>query len=188
MSEPIVLIVSGPSGVGKTTLVKRLIGEFPNLQRSVSLTTRAPRDGELIEAGYFFVTEDGFARSVLRKELVEHEFIHGAWYGTPRKGITHWLEHGCDVVAVVEPNGALAIFEEFASRTLMVFIHPPSLEELMRRLQARDPGKPELLVDRITIASQQIARSEMYDVHITNENADVAYEQLKAAYLAARDG
>ncbi len=130
------IILSGPSGAGKTTLRKALQRRIPDLQFSVSWTTRPPRKGEIDGRDYRFVTSRRFEAQIRKNGFLEWARVHGAWYGTPRVPVNRWLDRGQDVLLDIDTQGARQVKESFPE-SIGVFILPPSLKELMNRLKKR---------------------------------------------------
>ena len=177
-----VLVVSGPSGVGKGTLLKRLFdsAEFP-LRTSVSATTRAPRVGEENGVHYWFMTREEFVARRDRGEFLESFEVYegGALYGTLRKTVEESVRLGDWVVLEIDVNGARSVGAQ-SPDAVTIFIAPPSLDALRERLTARGTETREELEKRMAQASSEIAQSDFYRYRIINDDLDVAYEELVA--------
>lgn len=169
-SAPLV-VISGPSGVGKSTIVRALLAADPEIWLSVSVTTRAPRPGEVDGVDYFFVSSDEFDRLVADHGLLEWATYAGHRYGTPREPVQRMRESGRPVVLEIEVQGAQWVRER-APDAVLVFIAPPSTEILRERLAGRGTESPEVLAERLHIAEAEMAASSGFDQVLVN--ADVA--------------
>jgi guanylate kinase len=181
----IVFVITAPSGTGKTTLLKQLLAGDQRLQFSISYTTREPRPGEVPGQDYFFVTADEFQRLKDRGALVEWVEQFGYGYGTSREWVQKTLAAGRDVIFDIEPRGARALKREFPEATL-IFILPPSLEQLERRLKLRGDLAPEELQRRLAQGREELAQVPWYDFVVVNDDLTLALEQLKAIVTARR--
>ncbi len=180
-----VFVITAPSGAGKTTLLKQLLAADPQLRFSISYTSRPPRRGELEGKDYFFVTPEEFAR--LREEgaLVEWVEQYGFCYGTSRRWVNETLDAGVDVVFDIEPRGARALKREFPQGTL-IFILPPSWEELELRLRTRGGMDPEELGRRLARGRHEVKETYWYDYLVVNDDLGTALSQLQAIVTASR--
>ena len=147
----ILIVVSGFSGAGKGTLMKKLVQEYDNYALSVSATTRAPRAGEEDGREYFFVTKEAFERKIAEGGLIEYACYCGNYYGTPRDYVEKQLEAGRDVILEIEIQGALKIRKQFSS-ALLLFVMPPDAQELKRRLTGRGTETAEVIERRMARA------------------------------------
>lgn len=182
----LLVVVSSPSGAGKTTLCNRLIREFPNLVFSVSYTTRPMRAGERDGVDYHFVDEATFEGMAARGEFAEHAQVHGARYGTSNRVIEESRAAGKDVLFDIDYQGGRQIKTHYErDHLVMVFILPPSISELERRLRARATDSPAIIDRRLAKAREEIEHYHFYDYLIVNDDLDRAYDQLRAIYLAA---
>lgn len=179
-----VLVLCAPSGAGKTTLVKKLREEFPHFAFSVSCTTRTPRAGEVDGKDYHFLTKERFL--ALRDEgyFAEWATVHGNYYGTPLTPTLEMLHKGCDVIFDIDVQGA-AQLRLTLPQGLYVFILPPSLPELKARLRERGSENEEALQQRLGNALHEMAQAHWFDAWVVNDDLNMAYDQLRAAYLAA---
>lgn len=178
MKKGKLIIISGPSGVGKSTIRDRLLEENENLWYSISMTTRAPREGEEHGVHYFFVTEEEFLKSISKNELIEYmEVYKGTYYGTPKKEIDKRLKKGIDVLLEIDVDGALKI-KNIYKDALMIFITPPSLEELEKRLKLRNTNSLEDIKERLIKAKYEIEMSKYYDFVVTNEKVDKCVKDI----------
>ena len=150
----ILIVVSGFSGAGKGTLMKELLKTYDNYALSVSMTTRKPRPGEEEGKSYFFVDKDTFEETIAKDGLIEYASYCGNYYGTPREYVEACLDNGRDVILEIEIQGALKVKEKFPE-ALLLFIMPPSAEELKRRLEGRGTESEEVICQRIARAQKK---------------------------------
>jgi len=175
------IIISAPSGAGKTTLVMRLLREFPHLAFSVSATSRAPRGTEQNGIDYHFLTAGEFDTAVKQGEFVEWEEVYpGTCYGTLHSELDRLWNEGKTIIFDVDVRGGIRLKEIFGPRALSVFIMPPSIGELRRRLIARGTDAPETIDKRVDKAEQEISLNSRFDRIVVNDNLEEAYLQLKA--------
>lgn len=175
-------VVSAPAGTGKTTLVERLQAEFECVCQSVSLTTRPARENELDGVHYHFVSEDDFIQRIAKGEFLEFARVFGNYYGTSKEKVEEQLSAGKHVVLVIDTQGALQLMGKYPAT--FIFVAPPSLEELRRRLESRDSETQEKVEERLTWAAQEIAAGKQYEYFIVNDELDVAYEALRSIFIA----
>ncbi len=186
-NEGLLVVVSSPSGAGKTTLCHRLMGEFPNLAFSVSYTTRKIRAGETEGVDYHFVDEATFTAMIERGEFAEHAHVHGHRYGTTRIAVEQARRGGKDVLFDIDYQGGRQLktrYEKYGY-LVMVFILPPTIAELERRLRQRATDDPSVIDRRLAKAREEIEHYQYYDYLIVNDDLDRAYDELRAIYLAA---
>lgn len=183
MSQGRIIIVSGPSGVGKGTILKELMRRDPTLRFSVSATTRAMRPGEAEGVSYFFVDKQGFEKMIEEGQLLEHAFYAGNYYGTPEKAVNDALEQGYNVVLEIDVQGALQVMQRRPD-AITVFIAPPSFEELTRRLNGRGDTAPEVAGLRLHIALQECATATQYQYIIINDSIGHAADEFQAILTA----
>ena len=166
-------VISGPSGAGKSTVVFKAMEGREDYCFSTSVTTRKPRPGEVDGREYFFIDRDRFSEMVLRNELLEHaEYVSNS-YGTPRAYVEEQLDAGFDVILDIEIQGARQVHEKMPE-AVMIFIAPPTLEELERRLVNRGTDTAEAIRSRLARARQEYAEADFYSYIIVNDDADAA--------------
>lgn len=182
------VIVSSPSGAGKTTLTRRLLAEFPTTDFSVSYTTRARRAGEIDGVHYHFVDTAHFERMLANNELAESFMVHGNRYGTARAPIDAAIARGRDMIFDVDYQGARALASQWPDDSLRIFILPPDLETLASRLNSRATDAPDIIAKRLANAIEELRQFEAYDHLIINRELEPAYELLRAIYLTHRYG
>ena len=181
--EGVLFVISAPSGAGKTTLCKEIIDKFPNLRHSVSYTTRTPRTGEVHGRDYFFVGQDEFSRMVADGEFAEWAEVHGNLYGTSLSTLKQCRSQGIDLILDIDCQGAQQLKGRFDGG-VYIFILPPSIAELRRRLDGRSSDTEEVIERRINNAAAEIKESRWYDYIIVNDKFSVAAEQLKSVLIA----
>ena len=170
-------VISGPSGSGKTSLCAALLERCPNLRLSISATTRAPRPGEKDGREYHFLTPEVFASGVREGAFLEHAEVHGHCYGTRKADVMHMLASGYDVLLEIDWQGAAQVGEQFPE-ACRVFILPPSVEELRRRLTERGQDDAEVIARRVAAAEAEMAHAAEADVRIVNDDFDSALREL----------
>jgi guanylate kinase len=168
----LMLVLSSPSGAGKTTITRKLLERDKNLTISISVTTRPPRPGEVDGVHYHFISKAEFDRLVAEDELLEHAQVFGNWYGTPRKPVAETLEAGRDIVADVDWQGTLQLKASFGEHLVSVFVLPPSREELERRLRSRAQDSDEVVAQRMAKASEEMSHWKDYDYVILNTDLE----------------
>ncbi len=177
------LVLSGPSGVGKSTVLRKMMDGRDDMAFSVSATTRAPRPGEEEGKDYFFVTRERFDEMVERGELLEHAEFVGNCYGTPRSQVEQRLEAGITVVLDIEVQGAAQV-KALMPEALTVFLAPPSLEALEQRLRGRGTETEETIRSRLETARKELLLAPTYDHIVVNDDVDRAAAELEAILRA----
>lgn len=185
----VLVIVSSPSGAGKTTLTRRLLNEFgPQLEFSVSHTTRPMRPGEADGIDYHFVSTDAFEDMVRRGEFAEHAFVHKNRYGTAEAPVEAALAAGRDMIFDVDWQGGAALSERWPGDSLKIFILPPDLRTLESRLRQRATDDPKIIDRRLAKAIEELEHYPEYQHLIVNDDLERAYSVLRAIYLTRRFG
>ncbi len=184
----LLLVVSSPSGAGKTTLCHRLIDEFPDIVFSVSYTTRPMRRGEEEGTDYHFVDEPTFERMVLAGEFAEWAEVHQHRYGTTTEAVRQALEDGRHVLFDIDYQGGRQLKAKFENEAVLIFVLPPSLDELESRLRKRATDEPDVIERRLKKAHDELKQYGFYQYLIVNDELPRAYDRLRAIYLAAQCG
>ena len=182
----VMLIVASPSGAGKTSLCRRLMADHGGLELSISMTTRAIRPGEVADRDYHFVDAETFQRLIDAAAFLEWADVHGARYGSPRAPIERALSEGRDVLFDIDWQGARDIARKCPEDAVRVFILPPSLEELRRRLVTRSQDADEVIERRIQNAKGEIEHCGEFDYVFVNDDFDRSYAELAHIYHAER--
>ncbi len=177
MSKGVLTVISGFSGAGKGTLMKRLIQDYDNYALSVSMTTRAPRAGERDGIEYFFVDTETFQERIRQNRMLEYACYCGNYYGTPRDYVQEQLEAGKDVILEIEIQGALQI-RELLPDCLLLFVTPPSARELRQRLESRGTETPEVIARRLARAVEESEGVEAYDYIVINDDLEECERQI----------
>ncbi len=177
-----VFVVSAPAGTGKTTLTKMLVDEFPSVVESLSYTTRAPREDEVDGVHYKFVSRERFEKSIEEGEFLEWVELYGDYYGTSRNWVEKRLDQGTHVVLVIDTQGALKLKDKYPAT--FIFILPPSIDELRRRLLERRTESNEVIEKRLAWAKLEMEKSSLYDYCLVNFDLETAYEVFKSILIA----
>ena len=180
----IALVISAPSGAGKTTLVQRLLREFPQFGYSISCTTRQPRQGEVDGKDYVFLSREEFEERRAQGYFAEWAEVHGNLYGTPLAPVKDSLQRGQDVLFDIDVQGAAQLKLSLAE-AVFIFILPPSMTELERRLRSRALDDEATIERRMANARQEMLESRWYDAWVINDDLDTAYDALRSVFVAA---
>jgi len=183
--QGILFVVSAPSGAGKTSLCQELVSQLPDLRYSVSYTTRKPRPAEIADRHYHFVEEATFRDMIKEGAFLEWAEVYGNLYGTPRAPIKEWISQGIDVLLDIDTQGALQI-RRHEPDAVSIYILPPSLEVLRRRLEDRKGDAPDEIARRLKKARDEVKHYRDYIYVIINEDFKFAVRQLEAIVLAER--
>ena len=170
-------VISAPSGTGKTTIIKNLMKTLPEAVLSVSVTTRRPRPGETDGVDYHFISEAEFQKMLKDGRLLEHAKVHNSYYGTPRTPIEKWLNDDKIILLDIDVQGAHNVKKVFQDAVL-IFLLPPSREELIRRLKSRGTNAGADLDLRIKDAEVELSEKDFYDYHVVNDNMDKAVQEI----------
>ena len=182
----ILIVVSGFSGAGKGTLMKKLVQEYDDYALSISATTRAPRPGEEDGREYFFLTKDVFEEKIAEDGLIEYACYCDNYYGTPRDYVEKQLAAGKDVILEIEIQGALKIRKQFPT-ALLLFVMPPDAEELKHRLTGRGTETEEVIEKRMARAVEEAEGIEEYDYIVVNDDLETCVKELHEIILAAHN-
>ncbi|MGL4666404.1 MAG: guanylate kinase [Saezia sp.] len=178
-------VITAPSGAGKSSLVNALLAQDPHLSLSISHTTRAPRGKEANGKEYWFTDVDHFKQMIESNEFIEWAHVHGNYYGTSRQGIQTALQDGRDILLEIDWQGALQIKKIFP-QAILIFILPPSWEELKARLQKRGEDSPEVIEKRLNNAQIELAQAKNFDFVIINDIFETALSELNTITQAQR--
>lgn len=181
------IVLSAPSGAGKTTLCQRLLRDFPVLRLSISSTTRALRGAEVHGREYFFVSREEFERQIQERRFAEWALVHGNYYGTSKDFIEQTFQAGNSVLLDIDVQGAESLRREFPEECFSVFVSPPSLEVLERRLRDRRTDSEETIRKRMSNARSEMAERDRFHRVIVNDELERAYAELKATVAGALD-
>ena len=182
----ILIVVSGFSGVGKGTLMKQLVHSYDNYALSVSMTTRQPRPGESDGKEYFFVSREVFEKTIAENGLIEYANYCGNYYGTPKEYVEKQLEKGKDVILEIEIQGALKVREQFPT-ALLLFVMPPSAQELKKRLEGRGTETEEVIDKRLKRSTEEAEGIENYDFIVINDKLEECVKEMHGLILAAHE-
>ena len=175
-------IISGPSGAGKTTLVSMLTKEFDCVVRNVSFTTRAPRSNEKNGVDYHFISREEFEEKIEKGDFLEHAKVFDHYYGTSKSSVDAEKKKGKHVILVIDTQGAIQLMDCYDAA--FIFISPPSIEELPKRMISRKSETEEAIVHRLSWAEKEMALASHYDYCIVNEDLQIAYQVLRSILIA----
>lgn len=178
MNKGILCVISGPAGVGKGSVCKDYLSRYNDTFLSVSATTRQPRPGEENGINYYFKTKDEFEKMIANDELLEYASFCGNYYGTPEKEVRSSLEEGKDIILEIEVQGALKV-KEIMPEAVLIFIFPPSFEELEKRLTGRNTETPEVIKKRLERAKEELVISKQYDYVVVNDEIEIASKKIR---------
>ncbi len=182
MRKGALLIISAPSGAGKTTICRKLLARRKDLRYSTSCTTRAPRPGERNGKHYFFLSREDFKRKIQRGELLEWAMVHDEYYGTPRKFVEDEIKDGRNVIMAIDVQGAMAIRRKHPA-AILVFVLPPSMDALKARLAGRRDAS-ESVAKRLANSRGELAAAKDYDYVVVNDDLEKAVNQISAILTA----
>ena len=181
MKKGLLIVLSGPSGVGKGTVRKQVFKNIDlNLAYSISMTTRSPREGEVDGQDYFFVTEERFLQAIENNELLEHARFVGNYYGTPKAYVEKLREEGKNVFLEIEVEGAKKVLEEYKddSGVLSIFLLPPSLRELEKRIRGRRSEPEDIIQERLGKAKREMGLKRNYQFNVLNDNINKSSQEI----------
>ena len=179
------VVLSGPSGVGKDTLLRRLEQVCPGIERCVTYTTREPRPGEVPGVDYNFVSVREFQKMIDEGDFLEYARVHTDLYGSPLSSVKHIRENGLDAVLKIDVQGGLTVSQK-APDAVMIFVAPPSMEELERRLRARYTDSEAAITKRLQDAQREIEHIPMYDYLVVNDEVEATVDRLRCIIVAER--
>lgn len=185
MKEGLLVVISGASGTGKGTVCSSLFKAEKNLAFSVSATTRNPREGEVDGVNYYFLSKEQFEKMIEKNEFLEWANVYGNYYGTPMKKVEERLKNGEDILLEIDTQGALNVMEKMP-RGVFIFLLPPSLEELKRRIEGRGTETEESLKKRLGAARDEIALGKKYQYLVVNDKVENAVESIRAILAAEK--
>jgi len=185
MEKGLLIVLSGPSGTGKGTVCKALLKKHPEIALSVSCTTRAPRAGEVHGTHYFFMDREDFEKRIAEGAFLEYANVFSNFYGTPRGFVEETLAQGKDVLLEIDVQGALQV-KESAPDGVFIFLIPPSMEELEKRIRSRATETEEKIRERLGKANAEMSLMDKYDYVIVNDEVDRVVEKIEAILTAER--
>lgn len=180
--EGLCFIVSAPTGTGKTTLVQMLLDEFPNFVANISYTTRKPRGQEIDGKDYHFIEESEFQRKIEDQDFLEYVKLYDNYYGSSKTWVLDQLSKGKNVILVIDTQGAIQLKGKFPAT--YIFISPPSIEELKKRLLNRKTETVESIQKRLIHVADELKMIPLYDYHIVNDDLSIAYQALRSIMIA----
>lgn len=182
LTKGLFFILSAPSGAGKTTLIRMLTQKYKNIIESVSYTTREPREKEIEGKDYFFITQKKFEEKIKNGDFLEYEKVFGHYYGTSKEIVEKNLKEKKHVVLVIDTKGALSLKNKVDA--IYIFLSPPSIEELKKRIIKRGSISETNIEKRLEIAKEEMEVIDKYDYNVVNIDLDTSYEVLKAIFIA----
>jgi guanylate kinase len=178
MQRPLLIVISAPSGCGKTTIAHEILRRNSGMRFSVSATTRGLRPGEVDGTDYFFLSREEFAKRIGQGDLVEWEEIYGDYYGTLKDQVESALRDGISVVFDIDVNGALSIKKKYPLDAVLIFIDPPSMDALKQRLLGRKTENPEAINKRIARMPMELERGSLFDFRVVNDDLERAVQEV----------
>ena len=183
LKKGLLFVISAPAGAGKNTLVNLLKTEFLCVEETVSCTTRPKRDNEKDGYEYFFISKEAFQKKVKADAFVEHNQVLEEYYGTLKSEVTKIQSQGKHVVAVIEVKGGLQVKKQMDD-AILIFIQPPSIAVLKKRLKKRNTESAEIIEGRLKLAEEELKKAPSYDYQLVNDDLDQAYQVLRSIFIA----
>ncbi len=183
MKQGLLIVVSGPSGTGKGTVCGKLLAETPQLAYSISATTRQPREGEIDGENYYFISREKFEEEIAAGGFLEYADVYGNYYGTPLKKIEERLNAGQDILLEIDTQGALNVMKK-CPEGIFIFLLPPSMAELERRIRGRGSETTETLARRMGAAKAEIAAGRKYTYVVVNTTVNMAVKNIQSILIA----
>ena len=186
MKRGLLIVLSGPSGVGKGTVRKVLMEKDLNLAYSISMTTRTPRQGEIEGEDYFFVSVEEFKKAIKENKLLEHAVFVNNYYGTPKEYVEKLRNEGKNVILEIETQGARNVIDQYKDddKFITIFILPPSMEELESRIRGRRTEEEEIVQERLNKAKRELKLKDLYQYNVINNTPDQAAGEIEAIIRA----
>lgn len=178
MNKGLLVIMSAPSGCGKDTVFRELLKRRDDVVESVSATTRQPREGEIDGVNYFFLTRKQFEKKIKENGFIEYANYNGNYYGTPVEGVKNAVESGKVCFLIIEVQGAQKVMKMFPDNSISIFLLPPSMEILEKRLRNRDSDGEEMIKQRLNIANIELSYKDRYNYQIVNDDIDVCVNEI----------
>ena len=182
LPKGLTFVLSAPAGTGKTTLISRLKEEFPSVVQSISCTSRKLRGDEVDGVDYTFLSDEEFEKKIESGDFLEYVTLYGHYYGTDKKWVENELNKVNHVFLVIDTQGAMKLKGKYPAT--FIFVKPPSMDELRRRIEDRQVDSQEMIETRLDWANEEFKKANNYDYIIVNENLDTAYEILKSIVIA----
>lgn len=186
MTKGLLIVFAGASGVGKGTMMKRMLSENENCRLSVSATTRSPREGEQNGREYYFVSREEFEKLIAENGFLEYAEYVGNFYGTPKKPVFDMLDRGIDVFLEIELKGFLQIKEAYPE-CVSIFVVPPSFEELRLRLQGRGTESEEVIAERLKTAQKELSHQHLFDYVVVNDDVERAVREVLSIIASIKE-
>lgn len=178
MNKGLLVIMSAPSGCGKDTVFRELLKKRDDVVESVSATTRQPREGEVDGVNYFFLTRKQFEKKIKENGFIEYANYNGNYYGTPVEGVKNAVESGKVCFLIIEVQGAQKVMKMFPDNSISIFLLPPSMEILEKRLRNRDSDGEEMIKQRLNIANIELSYKDRYNYQIVNDDIDICVNEI----------